>query len=75
MKKRNTKIRNTFPSIPPFLILLDEYLASQNAKPICAKFGPKTHNIIASGDDKNQVSIWKLNKERPLMVIISLVYN
>jgi len=57
MRKRNAKIQ--------------EFIGSGTSKPICAKFGPKTHGIVASGDDKNAISLWKLNRERPLMTLSS----
>lgn len=37
-------------------------------KVLCAKFGTLTHSKFASGDDKNNVQLWKLGKDKPLMV-------
>ena len=68
MRKRNAKIRNTLFPFPQTHLFLEEFVTANNAKPLCAKLGPKTHGIIASGDDKNAVSLWRLNKDRPLMV-------
>mmetsp|Transcript_6526 Transcript_6526/g.5859 ORF Transcript_6526/g.5859 Transcript_6526/m.5859 type:complete len:97 (+) Transcript_6526:76-366(+) len=53
MKKRNTKIQ--------------EFVTPNSGKPICARFGCKSCSIIASGDDKNVLSLWRLNKEKPIL--------
>lgn len=35
------------------------------AKILCAKFGNFTKTKFASGDDKNNVQIWKLGTDKP----------
>jgi katanin p80 WD40 repeat-containing subunit B1 len=52
MKKRNSKIH--------------EFILTSGAKPLCAKLGASA-NIMASGDSLNTVSLWRLNKDRPII--------
>lgn len=54
MKKRNQKIC--------------EMAVTAGAKIQCARFGTFTKTKFASGDDKNNVQVWKLGKEKPIVV-------
>jgi len=39
------------------------------AKTLCAKFGFQTQSIMVSADDKNMISLWRLNKNEPKTTI------
>ena len=51
-----------------FAIFLEEFTISNGAKPLCAKFGGTSCTLMVSGDDKNCVSLWRINKTHPLAV-------
>ncbi|KRX07123.1 WD40-repeat-containing domain [Pseudocohnilembus persalinus] len=53
MKRRNTKIH--------------EFNVGLGTKVLCAKFGNQSKSVLVSGDDKNNVNLWKISKELPLM--------
>jgi len=46
---------------------IQEFILPNNAKATCAQFGPKHGGLIASGDDKNVISLWKPNRDSPLI--------
>ena len=60
MRRRNTKIH--------------EFTTPWGAKVLTAKFGNKSKSVLASGDNLNNVSLWKISKEKPLMVLSINLY-
>lgn len=40
------------------------------SKVLCAKFGGYTRNVFASGDDKNNVQIWRVGRDKPQLVSV-----
>ena len=47
------------------LIKESDYLVGSGANFTCAKFSPVRCNILAAGDDQNNIIIWKLTETTP----------
>lgn len=65
---KNKKIRTFKLLTYLFTLLKGEFAPPNQAKPLCVKFGLKSHAMMASGDNKNNISLWRLDKDRPLTV-------
>ena len=47
------------------LIKENDYLVGSGANFTCAKFCPNRCNVLAAGDDQNNLIIWKLTETNP----------
>ena len=75
MKRRNNIIRkrtNIFYFTSFFFI--EEGILSSNAKAITAKLSIKGSGNFLTGDDKNNINVWKIGNEAPLTVIFYLIF-
>lgn len=47
------------------LIKENDYLVGSGANFTCAKISPNRCNVLAAGDDQNNIIIWKLTETKP----------
>ena len=47
------------------LIKENDYLVGSGANFTCAKISPNRCNVIAAGDDQNNIIVWKLTETNP----------
>ena len=47
------------------MIKENDYLVGSGANFTCAKFSPNRCNVLAAGDDQNNIIIWKLTETNP----------
>jgi len=74
MDTKNGLIRK-FPLLFLLLNLMKEnFVLQHQAQPLCAKFSSKSH-IMVSGDNKNVITLWRLDKEFPITVQNLITYS
>jgi len=49
------------------LFKIENFVLQHQARTLCAKFSSKSH-IMVSGDNKNVITLWRLDKEFPITV-------
>jgi hypothetical protein len=59
-------------NLPVIATITEEFVLPSRAKVTCAKLGTKTCQVLVSGDDKNSVAVWKVNKDRPQLVFLMI---
>jgi katanin p80 WD40 repeat-containing subunit B1 len=62
MKKRNQKLC----IYEIYTLNTADLVTTPGAKVNCARFSPLTHHLFASGDDKNQICIYRMGQNKPI---------